>query len=223
MPASRASMASGYNSADGRIYLVGGYSGDEPSSAQTTAWAYNPATNTFSTLAPIPHPVGGAASGVVNGELVVAGGRDAAGEMVDLVWDYSFATNTWTARADLPSPTNAAGSAVASGKLWTSEARLRRAPARRPSAYDPAPKLDKRPEPERRPPADGGAAIGNTLVAAGGDTGSTSTASDRGAGCGNPLRARIPTRLQRELRRRDAARATGRLDGDERRGRRRCG
>ena len=60
MPGPRASMAAGYNSADGRIYLVGGYTSDDPSSAQTTTWEYNPATNAFiTTRAPIPHPVGG--------------------------------------------------------------------------------------------------------------------------------------------------------------------
>src|SRR5436309_16038635 len=61
MPAPRASMAAGYNSANGRIYLVGGYDADDPASAQATAWEYNPGANTFTTRASIPHAVGGSA------------------------------------------------------------------------------------------------------------------------------------------------------------------
>ena len=131
MPEPRASMAAGYNSANGRIYLVGGYSGDDPSSAETTAWEYNPANNMFSTRAPIPHAVGGAAAGVVNGEFLVAGGRNAAGEIVDLVWAYSSTTNAWTARPHLPSPTTPPAAPLRVGSSGSSEARLRRARARR--------------------------------------------------------------------------------------------
>ena len=79
MPGPRHSMAAGYNSANGRMYLVGGYDTADPSSAQTTAWEYNPATNTFTTRAPIPHAVGAAASGVIGNHFYVAGGRDASG------------------------------------------------------------------------------------------------------------------------------------------------
>src|SRR6187401_3418709 len=93
MPAPRAAMASGYDSATGTIYLVGDDGETVPSSAKTTVWAYNPANNTFSTRAPLPHAVGGAAAGFVNGDLVVAGGRDAAGEIVDLVWSYDPSQN----------------------------------------------------------------------------------------------------------------------------------
>ena len=154
MPAPRASMAAGYNTQ--REDLPGRRLRQRrPSSAQTTAWEYNPATNTFTTRAPIPHAVGGAASGVVNGELLVAGGRDAAGEIIDLVWGYNPATNTWTARPNLPSPTNAAGSAVASGKLWIFGGETPAGPTGTTAAYDRW-RLGGGPEPERPPLADRG-------------------------------------------------------------------
>ena len=157
MPEPRASMAAGYNSANGRIYLVGGYSGDDPSSAETTAWEFNPANNMFSTRAPIPQAVGGAAAGVVNGEFLVAGGRNAAGAIVDLVWVYSSTTNSWTGRPHLPSPTDAAGSAVASGKLWVFGGETPSRPERGDCCIRSGHQyLDERPEPERRSLAPGG-------------------------------------------------------------------
>ena len=84
MPAPRAFMASGYNVANGKIYLVGGQDADDPASAKATTWEYDPAANTFTTRAPIPHAVGGTAFGVVGGHLYLAGGRDALGDVVDL-------------------------------------------------------------------------------------------------------------------------------------------
>ena len=56
MPGPRHSMAAAYDSANQRMYLVGGNNTADPSSAQTTAWEYNPATNTFTTRAPILMP-----------------------------------------------------------------------------------------------------------------------------------------------------------------------
>src|SRR5881227_2050040 len=77
MPDVRAFMASGYNSANGKIYLVSGYNTGQVISAQPDTWEYDPVANTFTSKTPIPHSVGGAASGVINGHLYVAGGRDA--------------------------------------------------------------------------------------------------------------------------------------------------
>jgi N-acetylneuraminic acid mutarotase len=137
MPGPRAFMASGYNAANGKIYLVGGSDAVDPSSARATTWEYDPAANTFTTRAPIPHAVRGSAFGVIGGHLYLAGGRDALGDVVDLVWDYSIAANTWTAKAAMPSPTNAAGSAAASGKLWSFGGESASGPVQTTAAYDP--------------------------------------------------------------------------------------
>jgi N-acetylneuraminic acid mutarotase len=115
-------MASGYNSSNGKIYLVSGYNTGLVSSAQPSTWEYDPVTDTFTDLtasAPFPHPVGGGASGVINGHLYVAGGRDANSEIVNLVWDYDIAANAWTQRANMPTiQNNVPGSAVALDRLW---------------------------------------------------------------------------------------------------------
>ena len=118
MPDLRAFMASGYY--NGKIYLVGGYStgGYAPAFFQT--WEYDPVANTFATKTSIPASTGfgGAGSGVVNGHLYVAGGRDASNTVIATTWDYDIAAGTWTARANLPAGVNAPGSAVIGGKLW---------------------------------------------------------------------------------------------------------
>jgi hypothetical protein len=119
MPDVRGSMASGYNSANGKIYLVSGYNGSDVSTAQADTWEYDPVTNVFTTRAPIPHPVGGTAFGIINGHMFVAGGRDANNVVIDSLWDYDIAANAWTERARMPcGQQNIPGSAVALGKLW---------------------------------------------------------------------------------------------------------
>ena len=114
----RAFMASGYF--NGKIYLVGGYSTGNIDPAFLQTWEYDPVANTFVTKTSIPAPVGfgGAGSGVVNGHMYVAGGRDANDTVIATTWDYDIAADTWTARANLPAGVNVPGSAVIGGKLW---------------------------------------------------------------------------------------------------------
>ena len=123
MPDVRSFMAAGYNSANGKIYLATGYNTGFVDSAQPNTWEYDPVADTWNDLtgtAPFPHPVGGAASGVINGHLYVAGGRDAANTIVNNTFDYDIAGNTWTQRADMSAAdqNNVPGSAVALDKLW---------------------------------------------------------------------------------------------------------
>ena len=119
MPDVRSFMASGYNTANNKIYLVSGYSTGQVTSAQPQVWEYDPVTNTFNTAkAPIPHATGGAAFGIINGHMYVAGGRDAANTVIALTWDYNIAADSWTAKANMPAAENVPGSAAALGKLW---------------------------------------------------------------------------------------------------------
>jgi hypothetical protein len=119
MPDVRSFMAAGYNSANGKIYLVSGYNTGDVSSAQPNTWEYDPVADSFTERAPIPHAIGGAASGVINGHLYVAGGRDATNTVVNLVWDYDIAADTWTQRTEMPGiNNNVSGNAVALNRLW---------------------------------------------------------------------------------------------------------
>ncbi len=202
MPDVRAFMASGYNSTNGKIYLVSGYNTGSVNSAQPDTWEYDPVANTFTPRAAFPHPVGGAASGVIAGHLYVAGGRDASATIVNLVWDYDITADTWTAKASMPgTDTNVPGSAVALDRLWvygggspfgpTRDARSTTAFATErvkgqlvpnttngAMAYDPATdSWSAAPNLNVQRSFPAGAAIGTKLIAAGGFNGTTSVAS----------------------------------------------
>jgi N-acetylneuraminic acid mutarotase len=74
MPGLRAFSAHGYSG--GKIYIVGGYSTGNVSPAFGQVWEYDPVANTWNTSrADMPALLGGAASGVINGHIIVAGGR----------------------------------------------------------------------------------------------------------------------------------------------------
>ena len=117
MPAVRGFMASGYH--NGKIYLVAGYSTGNVTPTESQVWEYDPVANTWDTsrLA-IPHPIGGAGFGIINGHIYVAGGRDGVDVAYNGLWDYDIAANTWTQRANLLAGDNVPGSAVINGQLW---------------------------------------------------------------------------------------------------------
>jgi hypothetical protein len=77
LPDVRGFMASGYNPGNGKIYLAGGYNTATIDSAQTTTWEFDPVAGTYTQKADMPHALGGAGSGFIDGKLYVAGGRDA--------------------------------------------------------------------------------------------------------------------------------------------------
>jgi N-acetylneuraminic acid mutarotase len=122
MPDVHSFAASGYSPATGKVYILSGYNTGFVDSAQPNTWEYDPATDTWTDLtatAPFPHPAGGFAFGVINGKLYVAGGRDAADILINLIWEYDPVANTYTSKANMPpvSP-NAPGSAVALDALF---------------------------------------------------------------------------------------------------------
>jgi N-acetylneuraminic acid mutarotase len=117
MPDVRSFMASGYF--NGKIYLVGGYTTGSVTTAQNQTWEYDPVANSWVTAkAPAPHVFGGAGSGMIDGQIIVAGGRDGSG-MLTGVYQYNIAANSWATRASLPAgDTNVSGSAVVGDRLW---------------------------------------------------------------------------------------------------------
>ncbi len=221
MPDVRAFMASGYF--NGKIYLVGGYSTGNVDPSFGQVWEYDPVANTFNTTRmSMPATLGGPGFGIINGHLYVAGGRDLNNTNLNTLYDYDIAANTWTTRANMPSGVNVPGSAVIAGKLWvfgggnpftgpgtapTSGSKGVRAWLKRLfspdttnslQVYDPAsnswtsgPTLNQ----QRSFPA--GTAVGNTAVAVGGYTGSSTTASVEinmaGGGCASPTPTVPPT------------------------------
>ena len=66
----------------------------------------------------MPASLGGPGYGIINGHLYVAGGRNMGSTNLNTLYDYDIAANTWTQRANLPTGVNAPGSTVICGKLW---------------------------------------------------------------------------------------------------------
>jgi N-acetylneuraminic acid mutarotase len=95
----------GWNVIGGKIYVVGGQHFSDSTKAQAELDRYDPATNAWTTLAPLPvarsHLMD--STFVLNGRLVVAGGWTASAK-TDAVTAYDPATNTWQAMTSLPEP-----------------------------------------------------------------------------------------------------------------------
>jgi N-acetylneuraminic acid mutarotase len=102
--ASRVVSASVIN---GIIYVVDGYS-----SSQATVYAYDPATNAWTTKAAVTHPGAGAAA-AMNGILYYAGGS------ISSVDAYDPVTDSWTRKASsIPNTRNNLGAGVVNGKIY---------------------------------------------------------------------------------------------------------
>ena len=179
MPGPRSQLASGYNPADGKIYLNGGYETAFIDSVRPTTWAYDPVGNSFAVRADSPAAQGGPASEVINGHLYIAGGRTNPDMTLDLAWDYNIATDAWQARASMPTAKNVPGRAVGQGQLYAIGGGN---PFTTPLTTTDVVKFDPGSNTWSTAPAlnaqrsfTAGASIGNTLFAAGGRDGATTS------------------------------------------------
>jgi N-acetylneuraminic acid mutarotase len=103
-----------FASLDNKIYAFGGFalpeSGPAGWSPVNNAWEYDPATDEWKELAPMPSKRGAAAAGVANGKIYVTGGVNSLPgvtenaihparphNVVPTVEEYSPATNSWKA------------------------------------------------------------------------------------------------------------------------------
>ena len=114
-PTHAASWRRGTTRQNGKIYLAGGYNTASIDSAQTTTWEFDPVAGTYTQKADMPHGLGGAGSGFIDGKLYVAGGRDAANAILDTLYIYDPVTDTWSQGASMPQPENVPGSIVSAG------------------------------------------------------------------------------------------------------------
>ncbi|MBM4400414.1 MAG: hypothetical protein FJ045_00510 [Crenarchaeota archaeon] len=109
---------------DGKIYLIGGkvYWGAEPYYHELNVTeVYDPATNSWTTKAPMPIPALGYASEVVDGKIYVIGGarqfQEGLGTLTAIGSNqvYDVKNNTWSSRASLPVALSHAAACVTSG------------------------------------------------------------------------------------------------------------
>lgn len=88
---------------DGKIYVIGGNAPFAPGFYTTTVEVYDPATNTWSFVAPaLQHHYAGAAAAGPDGRIYAIGGLGTSGNNPLLVEAYDPAANAWTRVADLP-------------------------------------------------------------------------------------------------------------------------
>ena len=102
---------------DGRMYVVGGFRASPPGTQLpvepvATVEVYDPATDTWEFVAPLPTPLHHTAAVGVDGRLYVMGGwPDFFATVIDTVFVYDPSEDEWDTRA--PMPTARAGLAVA--------------------------------------------------------------------------------------------------------------
>lgn len=111
---------------NGKLYVVGGSTGAF-SGAVTNAAVFNPATNSWTALAPMSTARGGATAQVIGTKIYVAGGMGGNGASLAGVEVYDPATNAWSAAAAMATRRDNPGSAALNGKLYVFGGRARNA------------------------------------------------------------------------------------------------
>jgi N-acetylneuraminic acid mutarotase len=126
---------------NGKMYLFGGFdlppSGPPGWNPVDKSWQYDPATDAWKALAPIPTARGGGVAVALNGRVYVIGG---AGPMpnassptirprqpqrsLGTVEEYDPGTNTWRTRSSMPTPCNHMGGEAVNGKIYVIGGRL---------------------------------------------------------------------------------------------------
>lgn len=178
---------------NGKIYAFGGFvlpqSGPPSWVPIDNAWEYDPATDAWKALAPMPTKRGSPVAAAVGDKIYVIGGvvpgpketavhPARAHYSVGTVEEYDPATNTWRARSLMPTPRNHATTGVVNGKIYVVGGRVGAAFISGGSsnigvieAYDPAADLWSRGLP-RMPTArsaGAGGAYGGRIYVTGGE------------------------------------------------------
>ena len=120
---------------NGKIYAFGGFRYPDSGPAAwvpiDNAWEYDPASDTWKALAPMPTKRGSPVAVTVGNKMYVIGGATTPPGSsepsvhpqrphvsVSTVEEYDPATNTWRGRAPMPTPRNHATAGVVNGKVY---------------------------------------------------------------------------------------------------------
>lgn len=158
---------------DGKIYVIGGF--DENVAIVASVRVYDPGTDSWSEVAPLPQAVHHANAASVDGTLYVLGALTGLGfSAIGNTWAYDAVADEWTARSPMPAGTERGSAAVGviDGTIYLAGG-YRGGSVTDVSAYDPvADSWDVAllPLPEARDHLVGGAVAG-TLYAIGGRNG----------------------------------------------------
>ena len=124
---------------NGKIYVLGGESNGNPATVLNTE--YDPATNRWRDLAPIPHVTSHPGVAVGNGKIYVLGGFIGVPHVgaMNIAYEYDVATDQWRALPPLSSPRASIGAAFVDGKLHAIGGRgLDKVTVNTHEVYDPA-------------------------------------------------------------------------------------
>lgn len=125
----------------GKIYAFGGFvlPSEGPPMWQPidNSWQYDPATDNWKALAPLPGKRGAAAAATVGGKFYVFGGATTMPGskepgivgtrphlVLNTVDEYDPATNSWRARSPMPTPRNHVAIGAVNGKIYVIGGRL---------------------------------------------------------------------------------------------------
>jgi N-acetylneuraminic acid mutarotase len=100
---------------ENEIYVIGG---ETTQGVTATVEQYNPASDTWATLAPKPMPVADVSAAVIGGWIYVPGGLTAAGAVTDVLEAYDPRGNRWEQRASLPVALSAYALVAFEGRLY---------------------------------------------------------------------------------------------------------
>jgi N-acetylneuraminic acid mutarotase len=112
LPLARGEVAAAV--AEGRIYVIGGFTSGRANS--TSAQAFNPGTNTWSREADLPLPVDHTMAAGYRGRVYVAGGYGPGRARLTTL--FAFTGDGWTRLAPMPEQRAAGGAAIVNGKLY---------------------------------------------------------------------------------------------------------
>ena len=102
---------------DGKLYVAGGRRGKNL--ALDTFERYDPRTDSWERLAPLPLGVGGLGLVAAGGRVIaISGGDDADLWVTPATWAYNPSTNRWTRLGDLGVPRHGFGATVVDGKVY---------------------------------------------------------------------------------------------------------
>jgi len=109
----------GVTGMNGKLYVIGGFSDPlrDHVGAVDTAYEYNPATDSWRTLAPMKSPRGSVGVAALGGKIYAVGGRGLDLMTVDTAEVYDPATNQWTELAPLPRARDHLAVVAAAGKI----------------------------------------------------------------------------------------------------------
>ncbi|KAL0768340.1 hypothetical protein CaCOL14_009315 [Colletotrichum acutatum] len=154
--------------ANGKVYILGGLSGGTAFRALPNCYEYDPATNSWTVIPPMPNGTerGSSILGVTGDKIIVAGSiglleleEDGLQETVDTDLSYNFVTEDWESLRSLPEGREHAGGGVIGNKFYVVGGRFRSQTAVRDTVYVLDLKTLKWSERARMPTPRGGVSV----------------------------------------------------------------